>query len=209
MALLQEQASARAVLRHYRMSATKAREVLELIRNKPVQEAVVALALVNREAAEVVGKVLASAVANAATRFGLSASEVYVALAYADEGSTLKRFRPRARGRATRIRKRSCHITVVVAEMDDEMKRRSAAKQAKQQAGQRSRRVASSRRRPEEAPVAEAAALAAPEEAVEVEAVEVEAVEVEEAPVAEAPEVVVAEESSEEAAAVAGEEEGE
>ncbi len=206
MAVLQEQASARAVLRHYRMSATKAREVLEVIRNKPVQDAVVALALINREAAEVVGKVLASAVANAATRFGLSASETYVALAYADEGSTLKRFRPRARGRATRIRKRSCHITVVVAEMDDEMKRRHAAKQAKQQAGQRARRVASSRRRPEV--VASDAGEAADVEQVEaVPAAEV--VEIEESLASEQSDAVVVGEGSVDTGGAAGEEEDE
>lgn len=137
---------ARAVLRYYRMSPTKAREVLELIRGKSAVEAIQVLSLVNREASEVVGKLLASAVANATVRFGLGANEVYVARAFADEGPMLKRFRPRARGRATRIRKRSCHITIEVEEMPLEMRRQEAARTSSRQAARRAQRVASSRR---------------------------------------------------------------
>jgi len=137
---------ARAVLRYYRMSPTKARQVLDLIRGKSAVEAVQVLSLVNREASEVVGKVLASAVANATVRFGLGANEVYVVRAFADEGPTLKRFRPRARGRATRIRKRSCHITIEVEEMPLEMRRQQAARTSNRQAARRAQRVASSRR---------------------------------------------------------------
>jgi large subunit ribosomal protein L22 len=137
---------ARAVLRYYRMSPTKAREVLDLIRGKSAVEAIQVLSLVNREASEVVGKLLASAVANATVRFGLGANEVYVARAFADEGPTLKRFRPRARGRATRIRKRSCHITIEVEEMPLEMRRQQAARTSNRQAARRAQRVASSRR---------------------------------------------------------------
>src|SRR5664280_229813 len=99
----------------------------------------------DREAAAVVGKVLASAVANAVHNDGLDPEELFVSACYADEGSTLKRWRPRARGRATRIRKRTSHITIIVSRMPDE---RIARRRAKQSAAgaQRSRRVASSRR---------------------------------------------------------------
>ena len=77
-----------------------------------------------------VGKVLASAVANAVHNDGLDAEELFVSACYADEGSTLKRWRPRARGRATRIRKRTSHITVIVSRMPDERIARRRAKQS-------------------------------------------------------------------------------
>ena len=140
-----EREGTRAVLRHSRMSAYKVRQVLNLIRDKDVTLAAEILANGDREAAAVVGKVLASAVANAVHNDGLDAEELYVSACYADEGSTLKRWRPRARGRATRIRKRTSHITIIVSRMPDE---RIARRRAKQSAAgaQRSRRVASSRR---------------------------------------------------------------
>ena len=78
----------------------------------------------------VVGKVLASAVANAGNNDGLDAEELYVSACYADEGTTLKRWRPRARGRATRIRKRTCHITVIVSRLPDDRLARRRARQA-------------------------------------------------------------------------------
>ena len=102
-----EREGTRAVLRHSRMSAYKVRQVLNLIRGQDVTLAAEILANGDREAAAVVGKVLASAVANAAHNDGLDAEELYVSACFADEGSTLKRWRPRARGRATRIRKRT------------------------------------------------------------------------------------------------------
>lgn len=145
MAQTTEVNQARAVLRYFRMSPTKARQVLDLIRGKSAVDAIRALSLVNREASEVVGKLLASAVANATVRYGLGADEVFVAAAFADEGPTIKRFRPRARGRATRIRKRSCHITIVVEEMPLEMRRVEAAKSSGRQTARRAQRVASSR----------------------------------------------------------------
>ena len=86
-----------------------------------------------------------SATANAVHNDGLDAEELFVSACYADEGSTLKRWRPRARGRATRIRKRTCHITVIVSRMPDERIARRRAKQSVAGA-QRSRRVSSSRR---------------------------------------------------------------
>ena len=128
------------------MSATKARQVLDLIRGEDVDRAAEILRTTQREAATVVGKVLASAVANAVHNDGLDAEDLYVSACYADEGTTLKRWRPRARGRATRIRKRTCHITVIVSRLpDDRLARRRAEREAA--GAQRSRRVAESRRR--------------------------------------------------------------
>jgi large subunit ribosomal protein L22 len=141
-----EREGTRAVLRHCRMSATKARVVLNLIRGEDVDRATEILRNTPREAAEIIGKVLASAVANAVHNDGEDAEELYVSACYADEGVTLKRWRPRARGRATRIRKRSCHITVIVSRMPEErLARRRAERQAA--GAQRQRRVAESRRR--------------------------------------------------------------
>jgi large subunit ribosomal protein L22 len=141
-----ERPGTRAVLRHFRMSATKARVVLDLIRDKDVDRAAEILRDTPREAATVVGKVLASAVANAVHNDGEFAEDLYVSACYADEGATLKRWRPRARGRATRIRKRTCHITVIVSRLpEDRLERRRAERQTA--GSQRQRRVAESRRR--------------------------------------------------------------
>ncbi len=151
----------RAVLRHSHAPANKVRQVLDLIRGRDVALATEILANGDRDAAVLVGKVLASAVANAVHNDGLAAEELYVSACYADEGSTLKRWRPRARGRATRIRKRTSHITVIVSRMPDE---RIARQRAKQSAGgsQRSRRVAGSRRRQQAATTPETVVPAAP-----------------------------------------------
>jgi large subunit ribosomal protein L22 len=140
----------RAVLRHYRMSAYKARQVLDLVRGRDADRAEEILAATPREAARVVAKVLASAVANARNNDQLDPDELYVSACYADEGTTLKRWRPRARGRATRIRKRTCHITVIVSRLPDDRLERRRARQATETAGLRSRRVAASRRGEEE-----------------------------------------------------------
>ncbi len=104
--------------RFVRQSPYKVRQVLDLIRGLPVDEARTVLEHTQRRATEPVRKVLDSAVANAEHNLALDAGELFVAAAFADEGPTLKRYRPRARGRATRIRKRTSHITVVVS--DDE-----------------------------------------------------------------------------------------
>ncbi len=141
-----EREGTRAVLRHSRMSASKVRQVLDLIRGQDVDRAAEILSLGDREAAVTVGKVLASAVANAVHNDGLDAEELFVSACYADEGSTLKRWRPRARGRATRIRKRTSHITIIVSRLPDDRIARRRAKQAAN-TSQRSRRVAGSRRR--------------------------------------------------------------
>jgi large subunit ribosomal protein L22 len=136
----------RAVLRHYRMSASKARQVLDLIRGKDVDLAAELLRSTPREGARVVAKVLASAVANARNNDLLDPEDLFVASCYADEGATLKRWRPRARGRATRIRKRTCHITVIVSRLPEDRLERRRAKRATGTAAVRSRRVAASRR---------------------------------------------------------------
>lgn len=141
-----ERPGTRAVLRSSRMSASKARVVLDLIRGQEVGRAAEILRFSERDAAEVVGKVLASAVANAENNDQLDPEELYVAACFADEGSTLKRWRPRARGRATRIRKRTCHITVIVARMPEEMLRRQRARRDAAQSVLRERRVAGGRR---------------------------------------------------------------
>jgi len=106
----------RAHAKHIRQSPYKVRRVLDLVRGLPVEEARHVLAFTDRRAADPVRKVLDSAVANAEHNFALDADELRVAEAFADEGPTLKRWRPRARGRATRIRKRTSHITIVVSE---------------------------------------------------------------------------------------------
>jgi len=111
----------RAQAKYIRQSPYKVRRVLDLIRGLRIDEAEAVLHHVNRRAAEPVRKVMRSAVANAEHNHALDADELVIAEAFADEGPTLKRFRPRARGRATRINKRTCHITVVVAGRDREM----------------------------------------------------------------------------------------
>jgi large subunit ribosomal protein L22 len=109
-----EKQTVRAQARWVHSSARKARLVTDLIRGRSVPEARTILAFSNRAVAKDVEKVLRSAVANAETRPDLhwSGDTLVVATAYADEGPTLKRFKPRARGRADRIRKRMCHITI-------------------------------------------------------------------------------------------------
>jgi large subunit ribosomal protein L22 len=106
----------RAQAKWVRMSARKARLVLDLVRGRTVPEARTVLAFTPRAAAREIDRVLAAAVANAESAHGLDGDELVVLEAYADEGPTLKRWRARARGRVNRIKKRTCHITIVVAE---------------------------------------------------------------------------------------------
>ena len=145
-----ERPGTRAQVRHARFSATKARAVLDLIRGLPAEEAIDVLQFTERGAAEVIGRCLASAVANAVHNDELEAETLYVAACYADEGPTLKRWRPRARGRATRIRKRTCHITIIVSPMPAEMAAKVEAKRAAAPAaataGRRGRAARESRR---------------------------------------------------------------
>jgi len=109
-----EYPSAVAKARFVRVSATKARRVIDLVRGKSVDEALHILRWAPQAASEPVAKVIASAAANAQNNEGLDPSTLVVATVYADEGPTAKRIRPRAQGRAFRIRKRTSHITVVV-----------------------------------------------------------------------------------------------
>jgi large subunit ribosomal protein L22 len=141
-----ERPGTRAVHRHSGMSASKARQVLDLIRGQDVQRAAEILNGVEREAAEVIGKVLQSAVANAAHNDQQNPEELYVSACYADEGATMKRWRPRARGRATRIRKRTCHITIIVSRLPAE-KLELRRRRMEAVSSNRSRRVDASRRR--------------------------------------------------------------
>jgi large subunit ribosomal protein L22 len=106
--------AALAQARHVRMTPMKTRRVVDLIRGMRADEALAILKFAPQAASEPVGKVLASAVANAENNKQLDPATLWVSQAYVDEGPTLKRFRPRAQGRAYRIRKRTSHITVVV-----------------------------------------------------------------------------------------------
>jgi large subunit ribosomal protein L22 len=101
------------------MSPTKVRQVVDLIRGRHVDEAKQVLAFTQRGATLPVRKVLESAIANAEHNRSLAADELFVARAWVDEGPTLRRFRPRAMGRATRINKRTCHISVVVGRPEE------------------------------------------------------------------------------------------
>ena len=106
----------RAQAKWVRMSARKARLVLDHIRGRSVPEARTILAFTQRAAATEIAKVLRSAVANAEANHGLDGDDLVVETAYADEGPTLKRWKPRARGRVNRIRKRTCHVTLILSE---------------------------------------------------------------------------------------------
>ena len=108
-----------ATARFIRMSPTKARQVIDLIRGRHVDDARRVLKFTPRAASVPVGKVLESAIANAEHNRALPTDELIVVRAWADEGPTLRRFRPRAMGRATRIRKRTCHISVVVGRPEE------------------------------------------------------------------------------------------
>ena len=107
--------STRSVVRYARVSAHKARPVLNQIRSKSVGRAEEILAFSERSVSDVISGCLNSAVANANNNNGIPQEELFVSECFADEGPTLKRFRPRARGRATSIFKRTCHLTVVVS----------------------------------------------------------------------------------------------
>lgn len=105
---------ARATAKYVRLSPYKVRRVADLVRGKPIMEARRLLAFSSLRASTVVSKVLESAVANATNNMSLPEDRLYVHNAFADEGMTWKRWRPRAYGRANRIRKRTSHITVIL-----------------------------------------------------------------------------------------------
>ena len=140
----------RAQARYVRSSARKARLVLEHIRGLPATDAQAILAFQPRAAARDAGKVLRSAISNAEANNGHDAEELVVVAAYADEGPTLKRWRPRARGRVNRIRKRTCHITLVLAEpleAPSPRRRRTRARAAEEQSAAETPKPTSARKR--------------------------------------------------------------
>lgn len=109
---------ARAELKYARLSARKAKIVLDTIKGKSAQEAVAILRYTNKAASPIVSKILKSAMANATHNHGMNESKLYVAEAYAGQGPSMKRVMPRAQGRAYRIKKRTSHITVVLKEVE-------------------------------------------------------------------------------------------
>jgi large subunit ribosomal protein L22 len=139
-----ERPGVRAQVRHVRVSAYKAREVLDLIRGEQVGRALEILEFSERDVARVILKCLESAIANAEFTAAIPPDELEVAACYADEGPTLKRWRPRARGRATRIRKRTCHITIIVGRIDEDRLELLRQREATSSSG--SRRAAEARR---------------------------------------------------------------
>jgi large subunit ribosomal protein L22 len=141
-----------ARLRHHRTSPTKVRQVLRLIVGKDVADAREILRFCERGPAETVMKLLDSAVANAEHNDNVPEEELFVTRAFADEGPTAKRWRPRARGRGTRIRKRTSHITIIVARYEDaelDRRRQREASDTQAQRASRRRRVAGSQRKAE------------------------------------------------------------
>ncbi len=112
--ILGDEPGAFATARFVRITPMKARRVVDLVRGLPADEALTLLEFAPQAASETVYKVLASAVANAETTEGLPTGDLVVSVARVDEGPTMKRWRPRAQGRATRINKRTSHITLVV-----------------------------------------------------------------------------------------------
>src|SRR6185312_7017744 len=142
-------AMTRATLRYDQASPTKVRQVLDLVRGLDVAEAREILRFSQRAASVEVAKLLDSAIANAEHNDHISSDELFVNAAWADEGPTAKRFRPRARGRGTRIRKRTSHITIEVARYsDDELRARSEREAAAGvgAAAERRRRLSRGRR---------------------------------------------------------------
>ena len=138
----------RAEAKWLRFSARKARVVLDHIRGRTVPEARTILAFTPRAAAVDIAKVLRSAVANAEANHGLDGDELIVEAAYADEGPTLKRWKPRARGRVNRIRKRTCHVTLVLAEAPEQQApRRRRARAAAEPVAEEAKPKTTRRRR--------------------------------------------------------------
>src|SRR5690554_138312 len=110
---------AKAIARHIRISPRKARQVVDLIRGKDVEDALAILQFLPKGGSPVVEKVVRSAIANAENNYDMDADFLYVAECYVDQGLTMKRIRPRARGMANRIRKRTSHITVILREKEE------------------------------------------------------------------------------------------
>ena len=145
---------AHAQAKWVRTSARKARLVLDHIRGRSVPEARTVLAFTTRDVAIDIEKVLRSAVANAEANHGLDGDDLVIEAAFADEGPTLKRWKPRARGRVNRIRKRMCHVTIVLVEQPEQetpRRRRAAAKAETSAPAAEAKPKAKTRRRKKEA----------------------------------------------------------
>ncbi|WP_018601837.1 50S ribosomal protein L22 [Mycobacterium sp. 155] len=140
-----EYPSATAKARFVRISPTKARRVIDLVRGKSVEEALDILRWAPQAASEPVAKVIASAAANAQNNEGLDPTTLVVATVYADEGPTAKRIRPRAQGRAFRIRKRTSHITVIVESRPSRSERGGSAGSARSRRAQGSKASAAAK----------------------------------------------------------------
>src|SRR4029077_1714280 len=136
-----ERPGTRAEVRYVRVSAYKAREGLDLIRGKHVNDADEILQLVERDVAIPIRKLLDSAIANASNNDSQAPEPLFVSACYADEGPTLKRWRPRSRGRASRIRKRPCHVTVLVSRLPENDRPRRRTRSQVAQAERRRRRA--------------------------------------------------------------------
>ena len=115
---MQDIMEARATLNHARISSRKIKIVADLIRGKDVQEALAIVKFTPKAASEVIEKLLKSSMANAENNHGMNVQNLYVAEIYANQGPTLKRIRPAAKGSAVRIRKRTSHITIVLREKE-------------------------------------------------------------------------------------------
>ena len=150
MATQEQPLEVRAEAKWVRISPRKARLVAEHIRGRSVLEARSVLAFTPREAARELDKVLRSAVANAESQHQISDDRLYVSAAYVDEGPVMKRWRARARGRVARIKKRTCHITVKVAEIPVQEAPKKKT-QPKAEAAETPKRKAPAKKKPEEA----------------------------------------------------------
>ena len=115
---MQDIMEAKATLNHARISSRKIKIVADLIRGKDVQDALAIVKFTPKAASEVIEKLLKSAMANAENNHGMNVQNLYVAEIYANQGPTLKRIRPAAKGSAVRIRKRTSHITIVLREKE-------------------------------------------------------------------------------------------
>jgi large subunit ribosomal protein L22 len=160
MTITTEYPSATAVAKYVGISASKARRVINLVRGKSVEEALDILRWAPQSASEPVSKVIASAAANAQNNSGLDPRSLVVATVYADEGPTAKRIRPRAQGRAFRIRKRTSHITVIVESRPPRDQR--AAQSSRSRRAQGSKAAAGTGVAPAKAPTKKAPAKKAP-----------------------------------------------
>jgi large subunit ribosomal protein L22 len=169
-----ERPGTRAKLSNLGTSAYKVREVLNLIRGEQVGRAEEILRFSTRGPATPIYKLLQSAIANAVNNDGMDRDELFVSACFADEGATAKRWRPRARGRAGRIRKRSSHITLIVSRLPEDRLERLRQEQAKDQGSRRSRVAGSRAARTAASKKADAEAVAPDEEVVETPTAEAE-----------------------------------